>query len=230
MAIPATRTSLPPIVSGEQWQSALDTLRVREKDATRARDALNAERRRLPMIGIAKEYRFEGPEGEVGLQDLFDGRSQLIVYHFMFGPGWEEGCPGCSMMVDNMGHVSHVNARDVSRVLVSRAPLEELLPYKERMGWTEQWYSSFGSDFNQDFGATVDGNEEPRLSVFLRDGERIYLTYQTGARGLEYLGPNWAFLDLTPFGRQESWEDSPEGRPQSEPYAWWRRHDHYDTE
>lgn len=230
MAEATTDLSLPAIVSRAEWQSALDTLRVREKDATRARDALNAERRRLPMLEIGKDYRLTGPEGEVGLLDLFAGRSQLAVYHFMFGPGWGEGCVGCSMMVDNMGHLAHLHARDVSRVLVSRAPLPELLAYKERMGWTEPWYSSFGTDFNDDFGATVEAHEVPRLSVLLRDGARIFLTYQTGDRGLEYVGPNWTFLDLTPFGRQEPWEDSPAGRPQSAPYAWWRRHDRYDAE
>lgn len=230
MANATTDAALPTIVSPAEWSSALDALRVREKDATRARDALNAERRRLPMLAIEKDYRLMGPEGEVGLLELFAGHRQLVIYHFMFGPGWDEGCVGCSMMVDNMGHPAHLNARGVSRVLVSRAPLPELLAYKARMGWSEPWYSSFGTDFNADFGATVGDNEIPRLSVLLRDGDRIFLTYQTGGRGLEHLGPNWSFLDLTPFGRQEPWEESPAGRPQSAPYAWWRRHDRYDTE
>jgi predicted dithiol-disulfide oxidoreductase (DUF899 family) len=147
----------------------------------------------------------------------------------MFGPDWEAGCEGCSMVVVNMGHPAHLLARDMSRVLVSRAPLQKIEAYKARMGWTAPWYSSFGSDFNYDFGVTIDADEDAGLSVFLRDGDNIYQTYFTTARGIEYLGSNWTYVDLTPFGRQESWEDSPAGWPQSPPYAWWRRHDEYDA-
>jgi predicted dithiol-disulfide oxidoreductase (DUF899 family) len=160
------------------------------------------------------------------------GRGQLIVYHFMFGPGahgWpDSGCPGCSMFVDQVGHLAHLNARDVSFALVSIAPLAKIETYRKRMGWNIPWASSAASDFNRDFGMTTDQGEKHGLSVFLRDGgDRVYRTYFTTERGVEALGSVWTFLDLTPFGRQEAWEDSPDGRPQTEPYAWWRRHDEY---
>ena len=228
---------LPPVVSAAEWEAAREKLLVKEKEATRARDALAAERRRLPRIRIEKDYAFEGPDGEASLLDLFDGRRQLILYHFMFGPNQDEGCDGCSMVVDNMGHLAHLHARDTSLVLVSRAPLAKIQPYKKRMGWTAPWYSSFGSDFNVDFGVSP---ERPRpseyqdgvtfgLSVFLRDGDDVYRTYFTTRRGVEALGSNWTFLDLTPLGRQEDWEDSPAGYPQTPRYEWWRRHDEYEN-
>jgi predicted dithiol-disulfide oxidoreductase (DUF899 family) len=228
---------LPEIVSPAEWQATLDSLRAREKEATHARDALAAERRRLPMVEIDKEYVFEGPDGEARLLDLFEGRRQLILYHFMFGPNQDEGCDGCSMVVDNVCHLAHLHARDTSFALVSRAPLQRIEPFKERMGWTVPWFSSSNSDFNRDFGVSP---ESPRpdayqdgesfgLSVFLRDGDRIFRTYFTAARGVEALGSTWSFLDLTPLGRQETWEDSPDGWPQSEPYRWWRHHDRYET-
>ncbi len=229
-----SQRNLPQVVSQDEWQVAREKLLVKEKEATRARDALAAERRRLPMVRIDKDYVFEGPEGKATLLDLFDGRRQLIVYHFMFAPGvegWPEaGCPGCSMFVDNIGHLAHLHARDTSLVLVSRAPLANIEPYKERMGWTVPWFSSFGSDFNSDFGVTTDEGETFGLSVFLRDGDRVFRTYYTDGRGVEALGSNWTFLDLTPLGRQEDWEDSPEGYPQTPPYEWWRRHDEYEEE
>jgi predicted dithiol-disulfide oxidoreductase (DUF899 family) len=224
-----TSGPLPKIVSAAEWQRAREKLLAKEKAAMRARDRLAAERRRLPMVKIDKPYRFHGPKGEATLPDLFDGRRQLLLYHFMFGPRWKEGCPGCSMFVDNLGHPAHLNARDTSLVLVSRAPLTKLNAYKRRMEWRVPWYSSAGSDFNEDFGVTVDGDEEFGLSVFLRDGDDVYRTYFVDGRGVETLGPNWSLLDLTPFGRQETWEDSPAGWPQSEPYTWWRRHDRYET-
>lgn len=224
-----SKIALPRIVSRDEWLAAHEAFLAKEKEFTRRRDALNAERRRLPMVKIEKEYIFEGPNGQVSLLDLFEGRHQLILYHFMFGPDWDEGCEGCSMVVDNMGHPAHLHARDTSRVLVSRAPLAKLEAYKARMGWTIPWYSSFDSDFNIDFGVTTDEGETFRLSVFLRDGDSIYYTYFTDGRGVEYLGSNWSYLDLTPFGRQEAWEDSPAGWPQTPPYAWWRRHDEYDA-
>ena len=205
-----------------------------EKQATRARDALAAERRRQPMVRIEKDYLFDGPHGKLRLLDLFEGRRQLLVYHFMFAPdvhGWPDaGCPGCSMFVDNLGHPSHLHARDTSLALVSRAPLANIERYRHRMGWKQPWYSSDGSDFNRDMGATNDQGEVPGLSVFLRDGDEVFRTYFVSARGLEPIGTVWTLLDLTPYGRQETWEASPAGWPQTEPYQWWRRHDEYDTD
>jgi predicted dithiol-disulfide oxidoreductase (DUF899 family) len=225
-------TSLPLIVSLAEWQAAHQALLVKEKAATRARDALAAERRRQPMVKIDKDYAFKGPAGNVSLLDVFEGRRQLVVYHFMFGPGahgWPEaGCPGCSMFVDQIGHLAHLHARDTSFALVSIAPLATIEAYRKRMGWTIPWYSSAGSDFNRDFEVTTESGETFGLSVFLRAGDDIYRTYFTSGRGVEALGSVWTFLDLTPFGRQEEWEDSPPGRPQTEPYAWWRRHDEYE--
>lgn len=222
---------LPPVVSREEWQCERDRLLVKEKEATRARDALAAERRRLPMVKIDKDYVFQNSEGKARLVDLFQGRRQLILYHFMFGPGaggWPSaGCPGCSMVVDNLGHPAHLHARDVSFVLVSIAPVENIEGYKKRMEWTTPWYSSAGTDFNRDFGVTTEEGETFGLSVFLRDGGDVYQTYFTAGRGVEALGSSWSFLDITPFGRQEKWEDSPAGRPQTAPYEWWRRHDEY---
>lgn len=226
-----TRVKLPKILSASEWQAARDKLLTKEKAATRARDALAAERRRLPMVKVDKDYVFDGPDGRVSLLDLFAGRRQLILYHFMFAPGvdgWPDaGCPGCSFFVDQIGNLAHLHARDVSLVLVSRAPLAKIRQYQRRMGWTVPWFSSSGSDFNVDFGLTSDAGETFGLSVFLRDGDEVYRTYFTDGRGVEALGSTWTFLDLTPFGRQEDWEDSPDGWPQTPPYEWWRRHDEY---
>jgi predicted dithiol-disulfide oxidoreductase (DUF899 family) len=223
----------PPIVSSKEWQAAHETLLAKEKEATRARDALAAERRLQPMVLIEKDYLFEGPTGKASLSDLFDGRTQLVLYHFMFAPdvdGWPSaGCPGCSFFVDQIGKLSHLHARDTSLVLVSRAPLANIDAYRDRMGWTIPWFSSNGSDFNTDFGITTDNGETFGLSVFIRDGDRIFRSYFTTARGVEALGPTWTFLDLTPLGRQENWEDSPAGYPQTPPYQWWRRHDEYEA-
>jgi predicted dithiol-disulfide oxidoreductase (DUF899 family) len=224
--------NLPQVVSPAEWQVARDELLVKEKEATRAQDALAAERRRLPMVRIDKEYVFEGPDGKATLLDLFEGRRQLIVYHFMFAPGvhgWPSaGCDGCSMFVDQIGHLAHLHARDTSFALVSRAPLANIEAYRRRMGWTVPWFSSAGSAFNADFGVTTDEGERFGLSVFLRDGDSVYRTYFTSGRGVEALGSVWTFLDLTPLGRQEDWEDTPAGRPQTPPYQWWRRHDEYE--
>jgi predicted dithiol-disulfide oxidoreductase (DUF899 family) len=223
--------ALPKIVSVEEWQAAHEKLLASEKAATRARDALAAERRRQPMVEIGKEYRFVGPDGEASLADLFEGRRQLILYHFMFGPGvhnWPDaGCDGCSMFVDQVGHLSHFHARDTSFCLVSKAPFKDIERFRGRMEWEIPWYSSENSDFNVDFGVTTPRGEGFALSVLLRDGERVFQTYRTGGRGVEALGSVWSFLDLTPFGRQETWEESPEGRPRTEPYGWWRLHDEY---
>ena len=226
---------LPPVVSEAEWRAARDALLRKEKEATRARDVLAAERRRLPMVLIEKDYILDGPNSKASLLDLFEGRRQLIVYNFMFGPNQDAGCDGCSMFVDQIGHLAHLHARDTSFALVSRAPIEKIEPYRKRMGWSIPWYSSFESDFNVDQGVSP---EEPQigayqdgenfgLSVFFRDGDRVYRTYFTTRRGVEALGSVWTFLDLTPLGRQEEWEDSPDGYPQTKPYEWWRRHDEY---
>jgi predicted dithiol-disulfide oxidoreductase (DUF899 family) len=228
---------LPPIVSPTEWQAARDALLVKEKEATRASDALAAERRRLPMLRIEKSYELAGPAGTAGLVDLFEGRRQLLLYHFMFGPNQDAGCDGCSMFVDQIGHLAHLHARDTSFVLVSRAPIEKIEAYRKRMGWTIPWYSSFDSDFGVDFGVSPETPQEGvyqdgesfGLSVFLRDGDDAFRTYFTRHRGVEPLGSVWTFLDLTPLGRQEEWEDSPPGYPQTRPYGWWRRHDEYES-
>jgi predicted dithiol-disulfide oxidoreductase (DUF899 family) len=222
---------LPQVVSQAEWQAAHEDLLAKEKAAMRASDALAAERRRQPMVRIDKEYVFDGPNGDTSLLDLFEGRRQLILYHFMFGPGahgWPDaGCPGCSMFVDNLGNIAHLQARDTSFALVSIAPLEKIEAYRERMGWDLPWVSSAGNDFNADFGRTTERGEMFGLSVFLRDGDSIFRTYFTSWRGVEALGTIWSLLDVTPLGRQEEWEDSPEGLPQTPPYEWWRRHDEY---
>lgn len=214
--------NLPQVVSRTEWQAAHEALLVKEKEATRARDALAAERRRLPMVRFDKDYLFDGPDGHVNLLDLFDGRPQLIVYHFMFDAG-SAPCEGCSFFVDNVGHLAHLHARDASFVLVSRATLAEINPFKQRMGWAVPWYSTLDDGFNADCGITTGFG----LSVFLRDGDSVYRTYFTNGRGVEALGSVWTFLDLTPLGRQETWEDSPEWWPQTPPYEWWRLHDEY---
>jgi predicted dithiol-disulfide oxidoreductase (DUF899 family) len=214
--------NLPPVVSREKWEAARERLLAKEKEHTRAGDTLAAERRRLPMVAVEKDYVFEAPHGEASLLDLFDGRRQLIVYHHMLRPADPDPCSGCSMFADNVGHLAHLHARDTSLVLVSRAPIDEIEAFRKRMGWTLPWFST-RDDFNPDFGIT-DGFG---LNVFIRDGERIFRTYFTNGRGVEALGSNWTFLDLTPLGRQEEWEDTPQGRPQTPPYAWWRLHDEY---
>ncbi|MEU4774227.1 DUF899 domain-containing protein [Micromonospora sp. NPDC023644] len=222
--------NLPPVVSRSEWEAARERLLVREKEATRARDALAAERRRLPMTRVDGDHVFEGPDGPARLVDVFDGRRQLIVYHYMLAPGESHPCEGCAMFVDNLGHPAHLHARDTSLALVSRAPLAEITPFRQRMGWTLPWYSSYGTDFNTDLGVSSAAGESFGLSVFLRDGDEVYRTYFTTARGVEALGSNWTLLDLTPLGRQETWEDTPDGRPQGEPYGWWRLHDEYDAQ
>lgn len=222
----------PQVVSETEWRQAHERLLAQEKEHTRQRDALAAQRRRLPVARVDQEYEFEGPAGAVKLTGLFAGRRQLIVYHFMFAPGvhgWPSaGCPGCSMFVDKIGELAHFHARDTSLVLISRAPLARLEAYRERMGWAIPWFSSQNSSFNDDFGLTRGDSESFGLSVFIRDDDdRVYRSYFTSQRGVEALGSVWSFLDLTPLGRQETWEDSPPERPQSRPYQWWRRHDEY---
>jgi predicted dithiol-disulfide oxidoreductase (DUF899 family) len=228
--------NLPDVVSAEEWEAARESLLAKEKEHTRAQDALAVERRRLPMVRIEKDYVFEGPDGKASLLDLFEGRRQLILYHFMFGPNQDHGCDGCSMVIDNLGHLAHLHARDTSFAAASRAPMAKIEPFKERMGWTIPWYSSYESDFNVDFGVSP---EQPQpdvyqdgetfgLSVFIRDGDDVFRAYYTDRRGVEVLGSNWTYLDLTPLGRQEDWEDTPEGRPQGPRYEWWRHHDSYE--
>jgi predicted dithiol-disulfide oxidoreductase (DUF899 family) len=221
--------TLPEVVSEAEWRAARDELLAKEKEATRALDALAAERRRLPMVLVEKDYELVGPDGKVRFTDLFDGRRQLIVYHFMFGPG-EDPCTGCSSFTDNIADLSHLRARDTAFVLISRAPYDEIRAFKERMGWTMPWYSSFGSDFNYDFRVSSDRGEMFALSVFLRDGDGVYRSYVTSSRGVDRLRLDFNLLDLTPFGRQEKWEDSPEGWPQTPAYTWWRKHDEYVAE
>lgn len=226
-------TSLPKIVSPEEWEAAHQAFLKKEKEFTHTRDALAAQRRRLPMVRVEKDYIFDGPGGKVSLLDLFDGKRQLLLYHFMFAPGvngWPSAaCPGCSMFTDNIGQFTpiHLKARGVSMAFVSLAPIENIEAYRKRMGWQHRWVSSAHNSFNTDFGVTTPKGEAHGLSVLLRDDDKIFRTYFTTERGCEAVGNVWGFLDVTPFGRQETWEDSPEGWPQSEPYKWWRRHDEY---
>jgi predicted dithiol-disulfide oxidoreductase (DUF899 family) len=237
--------SLPKIATREEWLGARKELLAHEKELTRRRDELSAARRRLPMVEVEKDYVFEGPDGEARLPDLFEGRRQLIIGHFMFHPDWEDGCPSCSAGVDEVsrGLIEHLNVRDTSLAYVSRAPIEKLERYKAKKGWTIPWYSSYGSDFNYDFGVTLDESvapleynyrseaehrragtgyyfegeqpiELPGMSCFLRVDDRVFHTYSTYGRGAEMLGGSYYFLDLTALGRQEDWEE-PKGRADS---------------
>ncbi|MGH6879735.1 DUF899 domain-containing protein [Hypericibacter sp.] len=248
------------IASREEWLAARKALLAKEKELTRAQDALNRERRKLPMVRVDKGYGFESPDGKVKLPDLFEGRRQLIVYHFMLdadaappgqsGAPWDEGCPGCSYFADNMPDLSHLHARQTTFAMVSRAPLAKIAPFKRRMGWAMPWYSSFGSDFNYDFHVTLDpakGSTEwnfqsaaalqqsgkipwtkgelPGISVFLRDGDEIFHSYSSYARGLDSLITTHHLLDLTPFGRGEGWDGMPD---LGQGMNWLRHHDKYD--
>jgi predicted dithiol-disulfide oxidoreductase (DUF899 family) len=233
--------SLPEIVTQEQWVAARKDLLEREKQLTRARDELTSARRRLPMVEVEKDYRFEGPDGELGLIDLFEGRHQLIVGHFMFDPSWDDGCASCTAGADEMspGHLEHLHARDTTLAYVSRAPYPKIADYRRRRGWTFPWYSSHAGDFNYDFHVTLDeavapvqynfrtpdefaatgqevelAGEFPGRSSFLRDGDRVFHTYSVYARGLETVGGSYYLLDETALGRQEDWE-KPAGRAAS---------------
>jgi predicted dithiol-disulfide oxidoreductase (DUF899 family) len=241
-----TQVARPNIASREEWLVARKALLAKEKELTQARDALAAERRRLPMVKIDKDYVFSGPSGQVSLLELFHGRRQLIVYHFMFAPEWKKGCAGCTGFVDALNPVdlAMLHDRDTSFTLVSRAPLERLERYRNERGWRWPWVSSFGSDFNYDFHATLDEDVAPivynyrtkgeleaggaghftkgeahGLSVFFRSGDEVFHTYSTYARGCEGLSDAYSLLDTTPYGRQEDWEDSPEGWPQRPTYG-----------
>lgn len=220
--------NLPPVVSAEEWKAAREEMLVKEKELTRARDALAAERRRMPRQRVEREYRFEGPDGPASLADLFDGRRQLIVYRFFFEPGvtgWpDRGCPGCSFGADQVANLAHLNARDTTLVYASRAPQAEIARLKERMGWEVPWYT-----ITDTFDADFDVAEWHGTNAFLRDGEEIFRTYFVDARGDEAMGSTWAYLDITALGRQEEWEDSPQGYPQTPPYSWWNYHDNYDA-
>ena len=209
----------PKVVLEGQWQSLRNSLLEQEKELTRQMDRVNAARRRLPMVKLEKTYSFDGPNGKTTLLDLFAGRRQLIVYHFMFDPAWERGCPGCTGYVNALGDLSMLGERNTSFVLISRAPLAKLEGYKKLKGWQRPWYSSFGSDFNYDFNATNDQGEAHGLSVFFRIGDDVYHTYSTYRRGTESLTDAYALLDRTPYGRQEDFEDSPPGWPQKPTYG-----------
>ncbi len=219
---------LSPIVSREEWDSAREALLVKEKKLTRARDALAAERRRMPRLAVEKDYAFEGPDGPATLRDLFAGRRQLIVYRFFFDPdvkGWPDaGCTGCSMLADQVAHLAHLNARNTTLAFVSRAPQAELARWKARMGWEQiPWYT-LTDDFDSDF----DVREWHGTNAFIQDDDgQIFRTYFINDRGDEAMGSTWSYLDITALGRQEKWEESPAGYPQTEPYAWWNRHDEY---
>jgi predicted dithiol-disulfide oxidoreductase (DUF899 family) len=235
----------PKIVSRDEWLAARKAHLAHEKELTKHRDQVNAERRRLPMLKLEKEYVFDGPSGKPSLRDLFENRRQLIVYHFMFDPEWDEGCPGCTGFVNALGNLSMLRERDTSFVLVSRAPLAKLERYKARKGWDRPWVSSHGSDFNYDFHATLDEavapvqynyrdqaelekrEEEPYfrkgeqhgMSVFFRIHDDVFHTYSSYARGCEGVTNAYSLLDRTPYGRQEDFEDSPPGWPQKPTYG-----------
>jgi predicted dithiol-disulfide oxidoreductase (DUF899 family) len=226
--------SLPDVVSREQWLEARRQLLAREKEYTRKRDALNADRRRLPMVKIDQEYVFEGPDGQVTLAELFQGRRQLIVQHVMFGPDWEQPCPGCSASLAELsqGALDHLATRETTFVLTSRAPYAKIAAKATERGWSFPWYSSFGSEFNYDYQVTLDADrglvdynyrpvaetldeersaELPGYSCFLREGDEVFHTYSTYGRGTDHLVFTYGLLDLTALGRQEDWEE-PKGR------------------
>jgi predicted dithiol-disulfide oxidoreductase (DUF899 family) len=216
----------PPIVTPREWEAARQQLLVKEKELTRARDALAAQRRRMPWLAMETQYAFDGPEGKASLLDLFDGRRQLIVYRAFFEPGvfgWpDHACRGCSLVADQVAHIAHLNARDTTLVFVSRAPQPDIARMKVRMGWMMPWYTMI-DEFDADFGV----DEWHGTNVFFRDGGRVFRTYFINNRGDEALGSTWSYLDMTALGRQEEWEDSPEGYPQTPPYEWWNWHDEY---
>jgi len=229
----------PKIVSEDEWRAVREEHLAHEKEITRKLDKLHAERRRLPMVRVEKNYVFEGPEGKRTLGELFDDRRQLIIYHFMFDPSWDKGCPGCTGYVNALGDLSMLAARDTTFAVVSRAPLAKLEAYKASRGWEIRWYSSFGTPFNYDFHVTLDDSVAPMeynyrntsrtgekltkgeahgLSVFFRLGDEIFHTYSAYGRGTENLTNSYTLLDTTPYGRQEDFEDSPAGWPQKPTY------------
>ncbi len=230
----------PDVVSPEEWKAAREKLLVKEKEHMRAGDALAAERRRMPWLAVSKDYAFEGPDGAASLADLFDGRRQLIVYRAFYGPEVtsygggaydesasypERACVGCSFVADQVAHPGHLSGRDTSLAFVSRAPQAEIQRLKKRHGWEQiPWYTiPDDSEFDTDF----DVREWHGTNAFIREGEEIYRTYFVDSRGDERMGNTWAYLDITALGRQEEWEDSPEGYPQTPPYGWWNYNDSY---
>lgn len=240
-----TSTPHPRIASAAQWRAARVKLLAHEKELTQHYDRVAAERRRLPMVQVEKDYRFDAPGGKKRLRDLFAGKRQLIVYHFMFDPAKAHACMGCTGYIDAIGDLSMLPERDTTFVMISRAPLPKLRALQKKKGWKWPWVSSFGSDFNYDFHVTLDEQvapveynyrtkadmiaqdvpnqtegEEHGLSVFFRLGRDVYHTYSAYARGTESLVDSYRLLDVTPFGRQEDWEDSPKGWPQKPTYDW----------
>jgi predicted dithiol-disulfide oxidoreductase (DUF899 family) len=220
----------PPVVSQQQWEAARQQLFAKEKALTHARDALAAERRRMPWVAVEKNYEFEGPKGTVNLLGLFEGRRQLVVYRAFFEPGvfgWpDHACRGCSLGADQVSNLAHLNARDTTLAWASRAPQKDIERLKARMGWKMPWYTMTDS-FDKDFGV----DEWHGHNVFIHDDQgKVFRTYFINSRGDEAMGSTWSYLDLTPLGRQEAWEDSPEGYPQTPPYKWWNWHDNYDAE
>lgn len=218
------------VVSPADWRRAREAMTAKEKAHMRAGDALAAERRRMPWLKVDKTYRFEGPNGRVGLVDLFEGRKQLLLYHFMYGPqieGWpQRGCVGCSFVGDQICHLDHLHARDITLAFTSVAPYANIEAVRARMGWDTPWYAATPA-FNRAFDVT-DANGYPfGLNVFYRSGDDVYRTHFVMLRGIEALGTAWSFYDVTPLGRQETWQDAPAGSPQGEPYVWWRRHGEY---
>ncbi|MFC4308054.1 DUF899 domain-containing protein [Steroidobacter flavus] len=217
----------PPIVSAQEWEAARVDMLAKEKAHTHARDALMAERRQMPWLAVENKYIFDGPNGRVNLLDLFEGRRQLIVYRAFFEPGvhgWpQHACIGCSMVADQVSHLSHLHARDTTLAYASRAPQADIKRLKSQMGWQHiPWYTITDS-FDADFGVA----EWHGHNAFIRDGDRIFRTYFINSRGDEAIGTVWSFLDMTALGRQEEWEKSPAGYPQSRPYKWWNWHDSY---
>jgi predicted dithiol-disulfide oxidoreductase (DUF899 family) len=223
----------PPIVSPQEWEAERERMLVKEKEHTRARDALAAERRRMPWMAVEKDYRFEGPDGPASLAELFEGRRQLIVYRAFYGPDVttvaegssypERACVGCSFVADQVAHPAHLNERDVTLAFASRAPQDHIQDLKRRHGWELiPWYS-ITDDFDKDF----DVDEWHGHNAFIREDDRIYRTYFIDGRGDEAMGTTWSYLDMAPLGRQEQWEDSPEGWPQTPPYGWWNYNDAY---
>ena len=242
----------PRVVSPQEWRAARVELLAAEKELTRHRDAVNALRRGLPMVEVEVDYLFNGPDGDTSLLDMFEGRGQLVVYHFTWRHEVGTGCPSCSLLVDSIGHLAHLHARDTTLALVSRAPQADIERFRARMGWEVPWYSSYGSRFNYDFHATIDesvapvehnyedkatlearnpawagwSGEQPGVSAFLRRGERVFHTYSSYARGGDLLIGTYNWLDLTARGRQEDWEQPP-GRSDGPAMSWARHHDRY---
>lgn len=214
--------NLPNVVSREEWLVARKALLEKEKEVTKARDMIHEERRKLPMVKVEKEYVFEGPNGTLTLLDMFEGRRQLIVRHFMWGPNSTNPCPGCSMQADSVGELAHIWARDTTFAMVSRAPLANFAPFKVRMGWEMPWYSSFGSDFNYDYEVSSEAGESPGVSAFYREGDDVFHTYSVYDRGGEIFKSFYNYLDITHLGRQEDQLEHP--------WDWWRLKDEYDLE